>query len=290
MNPTDIEIDIAAIGLNRADLYIRKGLYRPGAKPGLEVSGTVVAMGSEARRFQIGDKVCALLEGDGYRKQVTLSEAMALPAPEGIALTHAAALPEAMATVYLNLFLLARLRPTDRLLVHGGTSGVGLMAIQMARSIGAEVVATCGSPEKCALALKLGAATAIDYKQEDFSKAGGFDVILDMVGAPYLEKNIDALNPQGKLLIIGLIEGSRAELPMGKVLLKNLSIIGSTLSSRSLQERYEILEALREFWWPKISSGEIRPVIDSTFPLSESESALTKMEQFGHSGKILLVP
>ena len=290
MNPYDIEIKVAAFGLNRADLYIQKGLYRKGAKPGMEVSGTVTNMGKEARRFSIGDKVCALLEGDGFKENVTVIEALALPAPANLPLEHAAALPEAMATVYLNLFLLARLKPTDRLLVHGGTSGIGVMAIQMAKAIGAEVVVTCGSAEKCALALKLGATKAINYKQEDFVAAGGFDIILDVVGAPYLQKNIEALNQYGKLLIIGLIEGSKAELPMGQVLIKNLSIIGSTLSSRPLQERYEILETLREFWWPKIESGEIKPIIDGTFPLSESAAAFAKMEQFGHSGKILLIP
>ena len=289
MNPYDIEIKVAAIGLNRADLYIQKGMYRKGAKPGMEVSGTITRMGPEARRFAVGDKVCALVE-DGFNATATVSEAMALPAPENLPLTHAAALPEAMATVYLNLFLLARLKPTDRLLVHGGTSGIGVMAIQMARTIGAEVVVTCGGAEKCKLALKLGATKAINYKQEDFVSAGGFDVILDMVGAPYLIKNIDALNPFGKLLIIGLIEGSKAELPMGKVLLKNLSIIGSTFSSRPLQERYEILETLREFWWPKIESGEIKPIIDATFPLAEAAKAFEKMENFGHTGKILLIP
>ena len=290
MNPYDIEIKVAAIGLNRADLYIQKGQYRKGAKPGMEVSGTVTKMGTEARRFAIGDKVCALLEGDGFKQTITVTEAMALPAPANLPLEHAAALPEAMATVYLNLFLLARLKPTDRLLVHGGTSGIGIMAIQMGKAIGAEVIATCGSEEKCALARKLGATKAINYKQEDFTTTGGFDVILDVVGAPYLEKNIEALNQYGKLLIIGLIEGSKAELPMGKVLIKNLTLIGSTLSSRPLQERYEILETLREFWWPKIESGEIKPIIDETFPLAKSAEALAKMEQFGHSGKILLIP
>lgn len=290
MNPYDIQINVVAIGLNRADLYIQKGLYRKGTQMGLEVSGVVTAMGKDARRFKVGDKVCALLEGGGFAKNVTVSEAMALPAPHNLPLEHAAALPEAMATVYLNLFLLARLKPTDRLLVHGGTSGVGIMAIQMARAIGAEVVATCGSAEKCALAVRLGASKAINYKQEDFLSAGGFDVILDMVGAPYLEKNIDALNQYGKLLIIGLIEGAKAELPMGKVLLKNLTIMGSTLSTRPPQERYEIFESLREFWWPKIESGEIKPVIDSTFPMTQSTEALAKMESFGHTGKILLIP
>jgi putative PIG3 family NAD(P)H quinone oxidoreductase len=289
MNPYDIKIKVAAIGLNRADLYIQKGMYRKGAKPGMEVSGTVTNMGKEARRFAIGDKVCALVE-DGFNPIVTVIEAMALPAPANLPLTHAAALPEAMATVYLNLFLLARLKPTDSLLVHGGTSGIGIMAIQMARTIGAEVSVTCGSPEKCALAIKLGATKAINYKQDDFVAAGGFDIILDMVGAPYLQKNIDALNPFGKLLIIGLIEGSKAELPMGKLLLKNLSIIGSTFSSRPLQERYEILETLREFWWPKIESGEIRPIIDGTFPLTDVAKAFEKMENFKHTGKILLIP
>lgn len=290
MNPYDIEISVAAIGLNRADLYIQKGLYRKGAQMGLEISGTVTAMGKEARRFKIGDSVCALLEGGGFNTKVIVSEAMALPAPRNLPLQHAAALPEAMATVYLNLFLLARLKPTDRLLVHGGTSGVGIMAIQMARAIGVEVIVTCGSAEKCTLATQLGASRAINYKKENFVDAGGFDIILDMVGAPYLEKNIDALNQYGKLLIIGLIEGSKAELAMGKVLLKNLAIMGSTLSSRPIQERYEIFESLREFWWPKIESGEIKPVIDSTFPLTESAAALKKMESFSHTGKILLVP
>lgn len=290
MNAYDIEINVAAIGLNRADLYIQKGLYRKGTQMGLEVSGTVTAIGKDARRFKIGDSVCALLEGGGFNTKAIVSEAMALPAPRNLPLQHAAALPEAMATVYLNLFLLARLKPTDRLLIHGGTSGVGIMAIQMARAIGAEVIVTCGSAEKCALAMQLGASKAINYRQEDFVLAGGFDVILDMVGAPYLEKNIDALNQYGKLLIIGLIEGSKAELSMGKVLLKNLAIMGSTLSSRPIQERYEIFESLREFWWPKIESGEIKPVIDSTFPMAQSAAALQKMENFKHTGKILLVP
>lgn len=291
MNPYDITIRIAAIGLNRADLYITQGRYRKGAQPGIELSGTVVAMGSEARRFKLGDAVCALAEGGALGvTEITLSEALALSAPKGIRLEEAAALPEAMATCYFNLFLLGKLKPTDRLLVHGGTSGVGMMAIQMAKHIGAEVVATCGSAQKQELARQLGADQTLNYKTQQLSEAGEVDVILDTVGAPYLAQHISLLRYGGRLLIIGLIGGSKAELPMGEVLIKNLSIQASTFSSRTLEEKYSILEALREYWWPLVEKGQIRQVIDGEYSAADLPKALARMEHFAHTGKMLILP
>lgn len=291
--PHDVLIRVAAIGVNRADVFLKQGKYKlpEGSAdfPGLEVSGEVVAIGEAVRKVKPGDKVAALTSGGAYAEYICVMEAMVMEAPRAIALTHAAALPEAMATVYLNLFLLGKLRMGERVLIHGGTSGVGVMGIQMAKSFGAEVLATCGSDEKCALAEKLG-AKAINYKTEDFSKLKDIDVVLDIIGGPYLEKNMDVLAYGGRLLVIALIGGAKADLPMSKLLMKNLSVMGSTLSSRPLQERYGILEALREFWWPRVEQGEIKPVIDSSFPLSRAEEAHARMEAYQHAGKILLIP
>lgn len=290
----DVKIKVAAIGINRADLYFTRGEYRMPAGspdfPGMEISGEVIELGADARKFKVGDKVCALLAGGGYAETIVVMEALVMEAPQGVSLEHAAALPEAMATVYLNLFLLGRLKMTERVLIHGGTSGIGVMAIQMAKAFGAEVFATCGSPEKCQLAQKLGAFRAYNYNTEDFSELKDVDVVLDIMGGMYLEKNLKVLGHGGRLLVIGLIGGSKAELPMGQVLLKNLSIIGSTLASHTLQEKYQILEALREFWWPRVERGEIKPVIDEVFPLSKAQEALERMQEFSHTGKILLKP
>lgn len=292
-DPHAVKIKVAAIGVNRADVYLKQGKYTlpPGSAdfPGLEVSGEVMAIGEAVRKVKIGDRVCALTSGGAYAQYVVLSEAMVMEAPQGLPLAYAAALPEAMATVYLNLFQLGKLKMGERVMVHGGTSGIGVMAIQMAKAFGAEVFATCGSAEKCALAEKLG-AKAINYKTEDFSELKDIDVVLDIMGAPYLEKNLKVLAYGGRLLVIALIGGARAELPMASLLMKNLSVMGSTLSSRPLQERYQILEALRTFWFPRVESGEITPVIDSTYPLSQAEEAHQRMEAFSHAGKILLLP
>lgn len=294
LGPYDVKIKVAAIGVNRADLYFTRGEYKMPAGapdfPGMEISGEVVELGADARKFKVGDKVCALLAGGGYAETVVVVEALVMEAPQGIPLEHAAALPEAMATVYLNLFLLGKLKMTERVLVHGGTSGIGVMAIQMAKAFGAEVFTTCGSPEKCQLAQKLGAFRAYNYNTEDFSELKDVDVVLDIMGGMYLEKNLKVLGYGGRLLVIGLIGGSKAQLPMGQLLLKNLSVQGSTLASRPLQEKYQILEALREFWWPRVERGEIKPVIDGTFPLANAQGALERMGEFSHTGKILLKP
>jgi NADPH2:quinone reductase len=293
----EILIEVVAAGLNRADLAQRAGLYPPpvGASPilGLEVSGTVIANGPGAGRFKPGDRVCALLAGGGYASHVTVDEGSALPVPGGVDLTTAACFPEAMMTVWANVFDRAGLKPGEAFLCHGATSGIGVMALQMARVAGAsKVFGTAGSADKCALARDLGADLAINYRQEDFEAAikgaGGADVILDMVGGDYVQKNIGAAKVDGRIINIAYQSGMSVTVNFGPVLMKRLSLMATTLRARPVPEKSRIRAAVERDFWPLIASGRIRAVLDSTYKLAQAEAALTRMEEGGHSGKILL--
>jgi NADPH2:quinone reductase len=293
----EILIEVAAAGLNRADLAQRAGRYPPptGASPilGLEVSGTVTATGPGAGRFKRGDRVCALLAGGGYASHVAVDEGSALPVPAGVDLITAACFPEAMMTVWANVFDRAGLKPGEAFLCHGATSGIGVMALQMARLAGAsKVFATAGSAEKCALAAGLGADLAINYRQEDFEAAikgaGGADVILDMVGGDYVQKNIGAAKVDGRIINIAYQSGMSVTVNFGPVLMKRLSLMATTLRARPIPEKSRIRAAVERDFWPLVAGGRIRAVLDSTYKLAQAEAALNRMEEGGHSGKILL--
>lgn len=296
--PHEVLIKVEAAGVNHADLYQVQGKYPPPENapdwPGLEVSGTVEAIGSDIQTLEKGEPVCALLPGGGYAEYVCISEALVLSAPQGCELKHAAALPEACATVYLNLFELGKLNPGQTALIHGGTSGIGVIAIQAAKALGAKVITTARTQEKCEFLQTLGADTVINYQQEDFveitKEAGGVDLVLDIVGGDYIERNFRALKPHGKMISIAFLKGPKAEMNCGPLLMKNLTWQGSTLRSKSLQEKYEIMESVRNVFWPWIEQGKIKPVIDSTFTLSQAEDAHKHMESSNHIGKILLLP
>ncbi|MFN7056539.1 NAD(P)H-quinone oxidoreductase [Hyphomonas sp.] len=293
----EILIEVAAAGLNRADLAQRAGRYPPpaGASPilGLEVSGTVIETGPGASRFKPGDRVCALLAGGGYASHAAVDEGSALPVPEGMDLVTAACFPEAMMTVWANVFDRAGLKPGEAFLCHGATSGIGVMALQMARVAGAShVFGTAGSADKCALARDLGADLAINYREEDFEAAvkaaGGADVILDMVGGDYVQKNIGAAKVDGRIINIAYQSGMSVTVNFGLVLMKRLSLMATTLRARPAPEKSRIRAAVELDFWPHVASGRIRAVLDSTYPLAEAEAALARMEEGGHSGKILL--
>lgn len=295
--PSDVLIEMAAAGLNRADLVQRAGRYPPppGASDilGLEVSGTVVAAGASVTRFKTGDRVCALLTGGGYASHVAVDEGSVLPVPDHIDLVTAACFPEAMLTVWANVFDRANLKSGEAFLCHGATSGIGVMALQMAKVAGAEkVFGTAGSAEKCALARDLGADIAINYREEDFEavvrEAGGADVILDMVGGDYVQKNIGAAKADGRIINIAYQNGFATNVNFAPVLMKRLSLMATTLRARPLPEKSRIRAAVEKDFWPHVASGKIRAVRDRTFPLAEAGDALAYMESGGHSGKILL--
>ena len=292
----EVLIAVAAAGLNGPDQIQRKGLYPPppGAPDtlGLEVAGTVVALGDGTDPALLGQEVCALLPGGGYATHAVAHVGSVLPVPAGLTLLQAAALPETVFTVWTNVFDRAALKPGETLLVHGGTSGIGTTAIQMARAHGARVFATAGTDEKCALIERLG-ATAINYRTADFgailAEAGGADVVLDMVGGDYIQKNLDLLNQDGRLVQIAYRAGPVAKLNLMRLMLKRLTLTGSTLRPRSNTEKAAIAAAVRATVWPWIEAGLVSPVIDSTFPLGEAEAAHARMESGAHSGKIMLV-
>ena len=276
----------------------RRGLYPPppGASdiPGLEVAGTVVAVGTEVASPKVGETVCALLTGGGYAEYCTAAAALCLPIPHGLGMAEAAALPETFFTIWANVFDRGRLKAGERILVHGGSGGIGSTAIQLAREFGTEVYATAGGPEKCAFCEELG-AVAIDYRQEDFvgrilalTGGTGVDLILDLVGGPYLQRNIESLAPEGRLVIIAVQGGPKSEINLLPVFLKRLTITGSTLRPRSLPEKARIAAALRENIWPLLNSGRIAPVVHRIFPLSGAAEAHRLMEAGGHRGKIIL--
>lgn len=295
--PGEILIRVAAAGVNRPDLMQRAGLYPPppGAPEtlGLEVAGTVEAVGAGVRRWHEGDEVCALLPGGGYATYAIAHEGSVLPAPKGLSLVEATALPETVFTVWANVFEAGALKPKERFLVHGGASGIGTTAIQMAKAHGARVYATAGDDAKVKLCEKLGADRAINYKSEDFEAVvrdlGGADVILDMVGGPYVQKNLNVLNDLGRCVMIAFLKGPQADLNLMRLMLKRLTLTGSTLRSRSNEEKARIAREVERVVWPWIEAGEVKPVIDSTFPLADAEGAHKRLHSGAHAGKIVLV-
>lgn len=292
----EIVIKVAFAGVNRPDVLQRAGLYHPpkGASdlPGLEAAGEVVAVGKGVTEWALGDKVCALLPGGGYAEYVATPAAHALPVPEGLTLEQAACLPETFFTVWSNVFERGALRAGERFLVHGGTSGIGTTAIQLARVFGARVFATAGTAEKCNVCSKLGAERAINYRDEDFVDVmrgeGGASLILDMVGGDYIPRNIKALADDGRLVNIAFLQGAKAEVNFSQVMMRRLTLTGSTLRPRSNTYKAEIAAALREHAWPLLASGRIAPVMDRTFALKEAAKAHAHMEAGGHIGKIVL--
>jgi putative PIG3 family NAD(P)H quinone oxidoreductase len=295
----EVLIRVAAAGVNRPDVLQRAGSYPPprGASPvlGLEVAGTVVALGPDVAGRREGDEVCALTNGGGYAEYCVVPAPQCLPVPSGLTTVEAAALPETFFTVWTNVFDRGRLKPGDSFLVHGGSSGIGTTAIQLARAFGARVFATAGSPEKCAACRDLGAERAIDYRQEDFvaviretTAGAGVDVILDMVGGSYVERNLRALAVEGRLVQIAFLEGSKVTLDLVHLMLRRQTITGSTLRARSVADKGAIAAALRDKVWPLLERKEVRPVIDRTFPLAEAAAAHRLMESSRHIGKIVL--
>jgi putative PIG3 family NAD(P)H quinone oxidoreductase len=289
----EVLLDVVAAGVNRADLMQRRGFYPPpeGAPeyPGLEVSGRVAAVGEGVTGWKAGDEACALLSGGGYASRVAVPAGQLLPVPRGLSLVEAAALPEVTCTVWSNVFMLARLRPGESFLVHGGSSGIGTMAIQLAKAHGARVLCTAGSAEKLERCRELGADVAINYRTEDFVEAARpVDVILDIMGGTYLARNVDTLGTGGRLVVIGLQGGRVGELDLGTLLTKRASVHATSLRARPLQEKAEIVAAVREHVWPLIESGAVRPIVDRTLPMAEAAAAHRVMEESTHVGKIVL--
>ena len=292
-------IDVVAAGVNRADVMQRLGHYPPppGASeyPGLEVSGRIAAVGDGVEQWHVGDEVCALLEGGGYAEKVAVPAEKVLPVPRAVDLVDAAGLPEVAATVWSNVFLVANIQPGQVLLVHGGSSGIGTMAIQLAKAVGAHVAVTAGSQEKLDACRDLGAEFLVNYKEEDFverlrelTKGHGADMILDNMGAKYLGRNVEALATNGRLVTIGLMGGRRGELDMGMLLAKRGAVIATSLRARPATEKAAIVAAVREHVWPLVESGDVRPIIHSRHPLEHAAEAHREMEASGHIGKILL--
>jgi NADPH:quinone reductase len=295
----EVLIRVAAAGLNRPDIMQREGKYPPppGASdlPGLEVSGTVAACGADVRRWREGDRVCALVSGGGYAEYCIAPEVQCLPVPSSLSLVDAGGVPETFFTVWTNVFERGRLRERESFLVHGGSSGIGTTAIQMASAFGARVFATAGSDAKCAACERLGAERAINYKTQDFgavvielTNGRGVDVILDMVGAPYFGRNLDVLALEGRLLQIAVLHGAKAEISLVRLLRQRLTVTGSTLRARTIEEKGAIAQALEKAVWPLLDTGKIRPVIYRTVPLREAAEAHRLMESGSHIGKILL--
>lgn len=296
---TEVLIEIAAAGINRADVLQRKGGYPPppGAPsyPGLECAGVVAAIGSAVRDFKVGDKVCALLQGGSYAEYCAVDEAQVLPIPGSLDMIEAASLPEAYFTVWSNVFEFGRLQPGETLLVHGGSSGIGVSAIQLAKALGHTVFTTAGSDAKCRFCEQLGAKRAINYKTEDFVAAiaeetgkRGVNVLLDMVGGEYLSKNIASLAVEGRLVIIATQAGTKGEADLLRVLQRRLTITGSALRPRDVNFKRFIKSRLLDKVWPLLARGEIKPVVDRVFPLERANEAHAYMESSAHRGKIVL--
>jgi NADPH:quinone reductase len=295
----DVLIQVAAAGVNRPDVMQREGKYPPppGASdiPGLEVSGTIAECGPDVERWKAGDRVCALVSGGGYAEYCIAPDVQCLPVPESLDVVSAGGIPETFFTVWTNVFERGRLREGESFLVHGGSSGIGTTAIQMARAFGARVFATAGSREKCSACERLGAERAINYKTDDFAKVlrdltggRGVDVILDMVGAAYFNRNLDLLALEGRLLQIAVLHGARAEINLVRLLRQRLTVTGSTLRARTVEEKGAIAKALETAVWPLLETGNIRPVICETFPLAKAAEAHRLMESGNHIGKLLL--
>jgi len=295
----EILVKVAAAGVNRPDVMQRQGLYPPppGASdiPGLEIAGTVVALGAQATRWKIGDRVMALVTGGGYAQYCPAHESHALAVPDGLSLTEAAAIPETFFTVWHNAFERGGLKRGETLLVHGGTSGIGTAAIQLAKAFGARVIVTAGSAEKCEAARKLGADVAVNYKTEDFVQATkeatggkGAEVILDMVGGDYIGRNYEAAAVEGRIVQIAFQGSPKATVDFRRIMLKRLHHTGSTLRARSVPDKAAIASAIAAKVLPLIASGRVKPIVDSTFPLAEAARAHARMETSAHIGKIVL--
>ena len=298
-SPGEVLLKVEAAGVNRPDVMQRRGLYPPPAGasdiPGLEIAGTVVALGEGASRFKIGDRLCALVSGGGYAEYCTAPEATCLPIPTGLSAPEAAALPETVFTVWSNVFERGGLKAGEWLLVHGGSSGIGTTAIQLAKAFGARVIVTAGSDEKCDACLKLGADVAVNYNTKDFvpevksATAGkGANVILDIIGGPYIQKNYEAAAVDGRIVQIAFQKGSKAEVDFMRVMLKRLTHTGSTLRSRPLSEKAALSAAVVEKVWPLVTAGTVRPVMDQGFPLKDAAAAHARMDSSAHIGKIVL--
>ena len=291
-----VVLKVAYAGVNRPDALQRAGMYAPPPTasdlPGLEASGTIVAIGDGVAGLSIGDQICALLPGGGYAEYVMTPAAHCLPVPEGLSLKEAACLPETFFTVWSNVFTRGGLKAGERFLVHGGSSGIGTTAIQLANAFGARVFATAGSAEKCAACVALGAEKAINYKEEDFVEVmkaeGGADLILDMVGGDYIPRNVKVLANDGRLVQIAFLQGPVVELNFAMMMMKRLTITGSTLRPQSDLAKALIAQDLREVVWPLIARGKIKPVMDSTFDFSEAADAHARMESSEHIGKIVM--
>jgi putative PIG3 family NAD(P)H quinone oxidoreductase len=297
--PGEVVLDVAATAVNRADTLQRQGKYPPppGASDvlGLECSGTVAAVGPGVERWQVGDEVCALLAGGGYAEKVLVPEGQVMPAPKGVELVTAGALPEVACTVWSNVFMVADLEPGETLLVHGGAGGIGNLAIQLAKALGARVVTTAGSPEKLELCRELGADVVVSYRDQDFveevkaaTDGRGADVILDNMGAKYLERNVSALATGGRLVIIGMQGGVKGELNIGKLLAKRGAVFATSLRSRPVEEKAAICAAVVEHVWPLVADGTVRTIVHTTLPLERATDAHRLMESGEHVGKIVL--
>jgi putative PIG3 family NAD(P)H quinone oxidoreductase len=298
--PGEVLIKVEAAGINRPDVFQRQGLYPPpkGAPDilGMEVAGKVVALSLGTTRFQEGDPVCALIGGGGYAEYAVAPETATLPVPQGLSMVEAAALPETVFTVWHNIFERAALKPGEWLLVHGGASGIGTTAIPIAAALGAKVMATVGSAEKAHVCRELGATRAINYHEEDFVEAvhemtggNGADVILDMVGGDYVERDLKAAALEGRIVQIAFLKGSKVELDLMRLMLRRLTLTGSTLRVQSAEAKARMAKAIEERIWPLIDEGKFSPVIDSTFPLKEAADAHRRINDPAHIGKIVLV-
>jgi putative PIG3 family NAD(P)H quinone oxidoreductase len=294
--PGEVLVDITAAAVNRADVMQRMGHYPPPpgapAYPGLECSGTIAALGEGVAGWEVGAQVCALLSGGGYAERVAVPAGQLLPVPAGLSLLAAAALPEVACTVWNNVFMIAGLQPGEVFLVHGGSSGIGTMAVQLAVHAGARVVTTVGSAAKAEAVRALGAERVVLYRDEDFVAAvqelGGADVILDGIGAKYLERNVTALADSGRLVVIGLQGGARAELDLNALLRKRGTIHATSLRSRPREQKAAIVQAVLAGVWPAVESGEVRPVVDRVLPLADAAEAHRVMESSQHIGKVVL--
>jgi NADPH2:quinone reductase len=295
----EVLVRVAAAGVNRPDVMQRQGNYPPppGASdiPGLEIAGEIVLLGPNVSGLSVGDKVTALLSGGGYAEYAVAAAPLCLPIPDGLNMIEAAALPETFFTVWTNLFERGGCKSGDTVLIHGGTSGIGTTAIQLARAWGARVFATAGSPEKARACESFGAVRGIDYRSEDFvevvrreTDGKGVDVILDMVAGSYVARNFQAAAMEGRIVVISLIGGSRAEISMGAMLTKRLTLTGSTLRARTVAQKAAVAEGVRRNLWPLLSTGRVRPVIHATFPLAKASEAHRLMETSQHIGKIVL--
>lgn len=297
--PDDLLVAVRATAVNRADVLQRRGLYPPpeGATDvlGLEVAGEVAAVGAAVSGWALGDRVCAIVAGGGYADKALVPAPTALPVPDGMDLAEAAAIPEAFATAYDNLLVRGRLRRGETALIHGGSSGVGTAAVQLAARAGARVLVTASSDAKIAACRDLGADAGIDYQRSDFTDEAkrltdgrGVDVILDIVGGPYLDRNLRALATEGRLVVIGAMGGAKAELDVGRLLRRRLTVTASTLRARSVEEKATLMRSLRDQVWPGFADGSLRPVIDRALPLERVAEAHERMESSAHIGKIVL--